>query len=164
LRKKIVDPMDEILSAPALALVAAPSGNADADVGRMNCNNSAAGGAGRHKMADHVDSGEQVGWDSDEVDYKQPHAALPSMSVFNAPSPLKRSNAAGNAGAGAASKRAKKRIRWDAQETDDLLAGIQKHGTGWGCWQKILDDPEYTFAQRSNQDLKDKYRNLSKNT
>jgi hypothetical protein len=173
LRNKIVDPMEEILAAPAPGVGEGAKAGAGAGAGAVEgppgwMNSVFAGRSeGRNKMTDHVDSGEQVDWDSDDLEDNQPRTTLPSMGASNAPSPLKRSNNAGTVGGGGAgggSKRAKKRIRWDTQETNDLLAGIRKHGTAWGCWAKILSDSEFTFAQRTNQDLKDKYRNLQKNT
>ncbi|VVB00247.1 unnamed protein product [Arabis nemorensis] len=50
--------------------------------------------------------------------------------------------------------------RWTKEEEDALLAGINKYGTG--KWMDILEDPLLwnQFVDRSNVDLKDKWRNM----
>ncbi|KAH7565518.1 hypothetical protein JRO89_XS09G0222100 [Xanthoceras sorbifolium] len=54
--------------------------------------------------------------------------------------------------------------KWTAEEEEALLAGVAKHGPG--KWKNILKDPEFApfLTQRSNIDLKDKWRNLSVST
>ncbi|XP_010542414.1 PREDICTED: telomere repeat-binding factor 4-like [Tarenaya hassleriana] len=51
--------------------------------------------------------------------------------------------------------------KWTAEEEEALLAGIAKHGSG--KWKNILRDPDFAphLIQRSNIDLKDKWRNLN---
>ncbi|XP_057474512.1 single myb histone 4-like [Actinidia eriantha] len=53
--------------------------------------------------------------------------------------------------------------KWTPEEEDALRAGVAKHGTG--KWKNILRDPEFapSLTQRSNIDLKDKWRNMSVN-
>ncbi|XP_024008799.1 telomere repeat-binding factor 5 isoform X2 [Eutrema salsugineum] len=53
------------------------------------------------------------------------------------------------------------KLKWTAEEEEALLAGIAKHGAG--KWKNILRDPEFAdqLTNRSNIDLKDKWRNLS---
>eukprot|EP00730_Choanoeca_flexa_P016466 TRINITY_DN7783_c0_g1_i1.p1 TRINITY_DN7783_c0_g1~~TRINITY_DN7783_c0_g1_i1.p1 ORF type:complete len:615 (+),score=155.10 TRINITY_DN7783_c0_g1_i1:36-1880(+) len=50
------------------------------------------------------------------------------------------------------------RRRWTEDEVADLIAGVEKHGEG--RWMEILSDDKYNFGDRTNVDLKDKYRNL----
>ncbi|CAA7018445.1 unnamed protein product [Microthlaspi erraticum] len=49
-----------------------------------------------------------------------------------------------------------------AEEEETLLAGIAKYGTG--KWRNILEDPEFSvqLQYRTNIDLKDKWRNMSR--
>ncbi|KAF2294732.1 hypothetical protein GH714_015794 [Hevea brasiliensis] len=51
--------------------------------------------------------------------------------------------------------------KWTAEEEAALKAGVLKHGTG--KWRTILVDPEFSaiLRQRSNVDLKDKWRNIN---
>jgi hypothetical protein len=51
---------------------------------------------------------------------------------------------------------AKPRRKWSEEETNHLLLGASKHGVG--RWTDILDDPEYTFNERTAGDLKDRFR------
>ncbi|OWM79881.1 hypothetical protein CDL15_Pgr001524 [Punica granatum] len=53
------------------------------------------------------------------------------------------------------------KLKWMAEEEEALLAGIAKYGPG--KWKNILRDPEFapSLVNRSNIDLKDKWRNLS---
>ncbi|KAL7152379.1 hypothetical protein ABFS83_04G093300 [Erythranthe nasuta] len=53
------------------------------------------------------------------------------------------------------------KLKWTAEEEETLRAGVGKHGTG--KWKNILLDPEFKekLSNRSNVDLKDKWRNLS---
>ncbi|XP_010476906.1 PREDICTED: telomere repeat-binding factor 4-like isoform X2 [Camelina sativa] len=53
------------------------------------------------------------------------------------------------------------KLKWTAEEEEALLAGVRKHGPG--KWKNILRDPEFDgqLSNRSNIDLKDKWRNLS---
>ncbi|KAF3436734.1 hypothetical protein FNV43_RR19481 [Rhamnella rubrinervis] len=55
----------------------------------------------------------------------------------------------------------KPRRRWTSEEEAALRAGVLKHGVGW--WKDILVDSEFntTLSNRSNIDLKDKWRNMS---
>lgn len=54
--------------------------------------------------------------------------------------------------------------KWTAEEEEALLGGVAKHGPG--KWKNILKDPEFApfLTNRSNIDLKDKWRNLSVST
>ncbi|XP_044494890.1 telomere repeat-binding factor 4 [Mangifera indica] len=54
--------------------------------------------------------------------------------------------------------------KWTDEEEKALLAGVAKHGRG--KWKNILKDPEFAsfLTNRSNIDLKDKWRNLSVST
>lgn len=51
--------------------------------------------------------------------------------------------------------------KWTPEEEAALKAGVIKHGAG--KWRTILKDPEFSsmLCQRSNVDLKDKWRNMS---
>ena len=49
---------------------------------------------------------------------------------------------------------------WDPEEVANLIKGVKQFGTG--NWIKIRK--QYHFNNRSNVDLKDKWRNLSKHT
>ncbi|CAH2037147.1 unnamed protein product [Thlaspi arvense] len=53
------------------------------------------------------------------------------------------------------------KLKWTAEEEDALLAGVKQHGPG--KWKNILRDPNFAdqLSNRSNIDLKDKWRNLS---
>ncbi|KAK1825845.1 putative myb DNA-binding domain-protein [Podospora conica] len=65
-----------------------------------------------------------------------------------------RNNSAGSA----KTKRraAKPRRKWTDEETDALLLGVSRHGVG--KWTNILDDPDFTFNNRTAADLKDRFR------
>jgi len=54
--------------------------------------------------------------------------------------------------------RPERRKFFSEQETEQLIAGLRKHGVG--KWKAIYDDPEFDFAHRLPLDLKDKFRNL----
>jgi hypothetical protein len=56
----------------------------------------------------------------------------------------------------------KQRTCWTDEEDEALLEGIERNGIG--KWQDILSDPQYgcVLANRTNVDLKDRYRNLKK--
>ncbi|EXB38880.1 Histone H1 [Morus notabilis] len=51
--------------------------------------------------------------------------------------------------------------KWTSEEEEALKAGVAKHGTG--KWKDIQRDPEFNpyLLNRSNIDLKDKWRNMS---
>ncbi|KAJ2157284.1 hypothetical protein GGF46_004610 [Coemansia sp. RSA 552] len=48
--------------------------------------------------------------------------------------------------------------KWTDEETDNLLWGCGKYGVG--AWKKILDDPSFTFNNRTSVDLKDRFRTI----
>ncbi|KAF8111282.1 hypothetical protein N665_0076s0264 [Sinapis alba] len=52
------------------------------------------------------------------------------------------------------------KLKWTGEEEEALRAGIEKHGAG--KWKNILRDPDFAdqLTNRSNIDLKDKWRNL----
>lgn len=52
------------------------------------------------------------------------------------------------------------KVKWTSEEEDALKAGVAKHGTG--RWKNILRDAEFApvLINRSNIDLKDKWRNM----
>ncbi|KAI3812506.1 hypothetical protein L1987_17216 [Smallanthus sonchifolius] len=56
---------------------------------------------------------------------------------------------------------AKPKQKWTPEEEEALSAGVEKYGLG--RWKNILTDPQFAspLANRSNVDLKDKWRNLS---
>ncbi|XP_076907886.1 uncharacterized protein LOC143564518 [Bidens hawaiensis] len=56
---------------------------------------------------------------------------------------------------------AKEKKPWTSNEVKALTDGVKRHGEG--KWKIILDDPLYgsSLSNRSNVDLKDKWRNLS---
>jgi len=58
------------------------------------------------------------------------------------------------------SKVRRTRRKWTQAETDDLLAGVKKHG--FGKWKQILNDFTYTFVERTSIDLKDRFRVFAK--
>ena len=45
------------------------------------------------------------------------------------------------------------RKKWTEEETNNLLLGVHKHGVG--RWTDILEDPSFSFNERSGVDLKD---------
>ena len=45
---------------------------------------------------------------------------------------------------------------WTEEETNNLLLGVHKHGVG--RWSDILEDPSFSFNNRSGVDLKDRFR------
>ncbi|KAL2462552.1 Telomere repeat-binding factor 5 [Forsythia ovata] len=53
------------------------------------------------------------------------------------------------------------KVKWTSEEEEALKAGVVKHGTG--KWKNILRDPQFApyLTNRSNIDLKDKWRNMS---
>ncbi|XP_022891332.1 telomere repeat-binding factor 4-like [Olea europaea var. sylvestris] len=53
------------------------------------------------------------------------------------------------------------KVKWTSEEEEALKAGVVKHGTG--KWKNILIDPQFApyLINRSNIDLKDKWRNMS---
>ena len=55
-----------------------------------------------------------------------------------------------------------KRIRWTEKETIYLVAGIEIHGKG--NWAAVLKEYPDKFVDRTNVNLKDRYRNLEKNS
>lgn len=50
----------------------------------------------------------------------------------------------------------KPRKKWTEEETNNLLLGVSKHGVG--RWTDILEDPSFSFNDRSGVDLKDRFR------
>ncbi|CAA0816179.1 Telomere repeat-binding factor 5 [Striga hermonthica] len=56
-----------------------------------------------------------------------------------------------------------RKLKWTAEEEEALMAGIAKHGAG--KWKTILVDAEFAdiLSNRSNVDLKDKWRNIGAN-
>ena len=54
---------------------------------------------------------------------------------------------------------AKKRP-WTVSETNDLVNGVNKYGLG--RWALIVKDGNYHFNERTNKDLKDKWRTITK--
>jgi len=52
------------------------------------------------------------------------------------------------------------KVRWTQEEEDALRKGVKDHGTG--RWKHIKHDPKYkeVLNNRSNVDLKDKWRNI----
>ncbi|XP_009795175.1 telomere repeat-binding factor 4 [Nicotiana tabacum] len=56
------------------------------------------------------------------------------------------------------------KVKWTSEEEGALKAGVAKHGTG--RWKNILRDPEFArfLTNRSNIDLKDKWRNMGFST
>lgn len=50
----------------------------------------------------------------------------------------------------------KPRKKWTEAETRNLLLAVDRHGVG--RWTKILEDPSFTFNDRSAGDLKDRFR------
>lgn len=48
------------------------------------------------------------------------------------------------------------RKKWTEEETNNLLFGVSKHGVG--KWTDILEDPSFSFNDRSGVDLKDRFR------
>ncbi|KAK7205074.1 hypothetical protein BZA70DRAFT_279019, partial [Myxozyma melibiosi] len=55
-----------------------------------------------------------------------------------------------------APQKRKTRTTWSEAETNDLLRGCNDHGVG--NWKKILQDPRFSFNNRSAVDLKDRFR------
>ncbi|KAH7304901.1 hypothetical protein B0I35DRAFT_454462 [Stachybotrys elegans] len=50
----------------------------------------------------------------------------------------------------------KPRRKWSEEETKHLLLGVNRHGVGkWTC---ILEDPDFSFNDRTAGDLKDRFR------
>ncbi|KFA49631.1 hypothetical protein S40293_01356 [Stachybotrys chartarum IBT 40293] len=51
---------------------------------------------------------------------------------------------------------AKPRRKWSEAETKHLLLGVNRHGVG--KWTSILEDPDFSFNDRTAGDLKDRFR------
>ena len=159
--KTIEDPLTAILDDSSLPVAGSKA------LSGVGSGQDVAAGAGatkkpRLRIADHVDSGYMLQWDSDASDSSpkksEVGASFPTMKS-KIPSPLKRSSVTTLGGVG---KQSRKRVRWSAEEENDLMEGVKKHGMGGNCWNNILEDSEYHFNNRSNVDLKDKHRNLVK--
>ncbi|KAJ6444001.1 MYB DNA-binding domain containing protein [Purpureocillium lavendulum] len=71
---------------------------------------------------------------------------------YVASSPESDKNAAGKA----RKRAAKPRRKWSEEETKHLLLGVNRHGVG--KWTTILEDPDFTFNERTAGDLKDRFR------
>ena len=56
---------------------------------------------------------------------------------------------------------ATKRVKWTAQESKDLVEGVKKYGRGE--WALIKADGRLKLGHKSNVQLKDRWRNLTKN-
>ncbi|KAD3641849.1 hypothetical protein E3N88_31073 [Mikania micrantha] len=56
---------------------------------------------------------------------------------------------------------ARPKQKWTSEEEEALSTGVEKYGLG--RWKTILSDPQFasSLVNRSNVDLKDKWRNLS---
>ncbi len=52
----------------------------------------------------------------------------------------------------------RQRVKWTDQEIENLVRGVKECGEGH--WKEIM--AKYTFVNRSNIDLKDKWRNLTR--
>ncbi|KAI9888961.1 MAG: hypothetical protein M1814_006078 [Vezdaea aestivalis] len=77
------------------------------------------------------------------------------------PSPSKRgrkSNPTTSAPVLQSSSTKKPRNKWTDAETDLLLRGVSKHGSG--NWKAILSDTSFPFPNRSTIDLKDRFRTI----
>ncbi|TDH72180.1 hypothetical protein CCR75_006110 [Bremia lactucae] len=60
-------------------------------------------------------------------------------------------------------RRRRGKVCWSAEEEEFLRQGVKKHGVG--KWQNILIEGKNIFLnRRTNVDLKDKWKNLTKNT
>ncbi|XP_051132133.1 uncharacterized protein LOC127252129 isoform X2 [Andrographis paniculata] len=97
-------------------------------------------------------------WD-DSIDRSQDDSSdhrrrllLPSPIVFN-PSPLKRQVSTNL-------NRRRKPKKWSLFEEDALRAGVQKYGKG--SWKVILTAYHDEFEDRTEIDLKDKWRNMTR--
>lgn len=55
---------------------------------------------------------------------------------------------------------AQKRQKWTDEETRDLVEGVKKYGSG--NWALMRSDPKFGLSQRTNVQLKDRWRNLTK--
>lgn len=69
----------------------------------------------------------------------------PSQSDSGKPGPVKTRRRSG-----------KPRKKWTEAETRNLLLAVDRYGVG--RWTKILEDPSFTFNDRSAGDLKDRFR------
>mmetsp|Transcript_26984 Transcript_26984/g.37204 ORF Transcript_26984/g.37204 Transcript_26984/m.37204 type:complete len:551 (-) Transcript_26984:1477-3129(-) len=56
----------------------------------------------------------------------------------------------------------RRRSTWSEAEKHALMEGYQRHGGSYDKWRKIQSDPDFReiLADRTNIDLKDKYRNI----
>ena len=50
----------------------------------------------------------------------------------------------------------KPRRKWSVEETNQLLLAVSRHGVG--RWTSIMEDPDFTFNDRTAGDLKDRFR------
>lgn len=84
-----------------------------------------------------------------------------SMHEYNHSSPEatshRRASSETDKGSNKGRKRATKpRRKWSDEETNHLLLGVNRHGVG--KWTSILEDPDFTFNERTAGDLKDRFR------
>ncbi|KAH0978154.1 hypothetical protein GBA52_027873 [Prunus armeniaca] len=56
--------------------------------------------------------------------------------------------------------RRRKGKKWSSLEEDTLRAGVEQYGVG--CWKLILTSNQDIFGERTQVDLKDKWRNLTR--
>ncbi|KAJ6784268.1 hypothetical protein PWT90_03909 [Aphanocladium album] len=79
----------------------------------------------------------------------------------NHSSPDERSHRRGSSETDKSSSKGRKRAtkprrKWTDEETNHLLLGVNRHGVG--KWTNILEDPDFTFNDRTAGDLKDRFR------
>ncbi|KAK2591627.1 hypothetical protein QQS21_010669 [Conoideocrella luteorostrata] len=77
--------------------------------------------------------------------------------AYSASDDRSRRSPEGDKSPGKSRKRAAKpRRKWSEEETKHLLLGVNRHGVG--KWTSILEDPDFTFNDRTAGDLKDRFR------
>ncbi|KAJ1791436.1 hypothetical protein LPJ59_004988, partial [Coemansia sp. RSA 2399] len=81
-----------------------------------------------------------------------------SDAPFQTPAKRKNSQALDQSNLATLSEARRAARKWTEEETDNLLKGCSKYGVG--AWKKILDDPSFTFNNRTSVDLKDRFRTI----
>ncbi|KAM3436517.1 hypothetical protein MY4824_004292 [Beauveria thailandica] len=94
--------------------------------------------------------------------YENDTNQMKMMHDFNThSSPDERSQRRGSSETDKSSSKGRKRAtkprrKWTDEETNHLLLGVNRHGVG--KWTNILEDPDFTFNERTAGDLKDRFR------
>ncbi|XP_070539737.1 telomeric repeat-binding factor 2-like isoform X3 [Ptychodera flava] len=97
--------------------------------------------------------GEVVTWSDSDSDVPTPPRRIPSLPKFNKVDPCQTSHS------GRKHSSHQHRRPWSQEEIYNLKQGVKRHGTG--NWRTILNT--YEFNNRTNVNLKDKWRVMERN-